>query len=62
MAPKAAPKARKPVVPIEEPADKIVAPDLGSVLTELQSNDAETQLQGLSRLFAIREYAGAKVC
>lgn len=62
MAPKAAPKAaKKPVVPLEEPADKRVAPDLSSVLNELHSSDAETQQQGLSRLLGIREYAGAKV-
>lgn len=62
MAPKAAAKTvKKPVVPIEEPADKRVAPDLASVLTELHSNDVETQQQGLSRLFGIREYPGAKV-
>ena len=61
MAPKAAPKANKAIVPIEEPADKKVAPDLGPVLTELQSGDVNTQQQGLCRLFAIREYEGAKV-
>lgn len=62
MAPKAAAKAvRKPVVPLEEPADKRIAPDLSSVLTELRSTDTEAQQQGLSRLFGIREYAGAKV-
>ena len=62
MAPKAAAKAaKKPVVPIEEPADKRVPPNLAPVLSELHSSDVETQQQGLSRLFGLREYPGAKV-
>lgn len=61
MAPKPAPKARKPAAPIPEPEDKTSLPDLSSVLVELHSSDVEAQQQALSRLFAIREYAGAKV-
>ena len=62
MAPKAVAKAvKKPVVPIDEPADKGVAPNLAPVLAELHSSDVETQQQGLSRLFGLREYPGAKV-
>lgn len=62
MAPKAAPKPKKPAAPIPEPEDKNTPPDLGSVLIDLRSNDLEAQQQALTRLFAIREYPGSKVC
>ena len=61
MAPKPAPKVRKPAAPIPEPEDKNSLPDLSSILVELHSSDVEAQQQALTRLFAIREYAGAKV-
>ncbi|KAL0031702.1 hypothetical protein WJX79_002013 [Trebouxia sp. C0005] len=61
MAPKVASKAKKPATPIPEPEDKSIAPDLSSVVAELRSSDVEAQQQALTRLFAIREYVGAKV-
>ncbi len=61
MAPKAAPKAKKPAAPIPEPDDKNTAPDLTPVLADLRGSDVEAQQQALTRLFAIREYPGAKV-
>lgn len=61
MAPKVASKAKKPAVPIPEPEDKNTAPDLGSVVADLRSSDTEAQQQALTRLSAVREYAGAKV-
>ena len=61
MAPKVASKTKKLAIPIPEPEDKNTAPDLSSVVAELRSSDIEAQQQALTRLFAVREYAGAKV-
>ena len=61
MAPKAAVKAKKAPVPIPEPEDKTIPPDLTAVVADFHTTDLETQQQALTRLFAIKEYPGAKV-
>lgn len=61
MAPKAAAKPKKAPSPIPEPEDRAIAPDLTTVAADLQATDPETQQQALTRLFAIKEYPGAKV-
>ena len=61
MAPKAAAKPKKAPVPIPEPEDKTTPPDLTAVASDFRATDPETQQQALTRLFAIKEYPGAKV-
>ena len=61
MAPKVVAKAKKPPPPILEPEDKNSAPDLAALMPDLRGSDAEAQQQALARLFALREYPGAKV-
>ena len=61
MAPKAAAKPKKAPSPIPEPEDRATAPDLTTVAADFQATDPETQQQALTRLFAIKEYPGAKV-
>ena len=61
MAPKAASKPKKPLVPIPEPEDKSTAPDLSSILADLRGNDKEAQLLAAARLHSIREYPGSQV-
>ena len=61
MAPKTAAKPKKAPAPIPEPEDKNSPPDLAGVLVDFRAVDPETQQQALTRLFAIREYPGAKV-
>lgn len=61
MAPKAAAKPKKAPIPIPEPEDKTTPPDLEAVAADFRATDPETQQQALTRLFAIREYPGAKV-
>lgn len=61
MAPKAAAKPKKAPALLPEPEDKNVPPDLSAVAADLHATDLETQQQALTRLFAIREYPGAKV-
>lgn len=61
MAPKAAAKPKKAPIPIPEPEDRNTPPDLSAIAAELCAPDTETQQQALTRLFAIKEYPGAKV-
>ena len=61
MAPKAAAKPKKAPIPIPEPEDNTTPPDLEAVAADIRATDPETQQQALTRLFAIREYPGAKV-
>ncbi|KAL3154190.1 hypothetical protein ABBQ32_013704 [Trebouxia sp. C0010 RCD-2024] len=61
MAPKAAAKAKKAPALLPEPEDKNTPPDLSAVAADFHGTDLEAQQQALTRLFAIREYPGAKI-